>query len=706
MLELGSGLASIIPGLGTAVSAGIDTASMARDVSRMHTEQPTAVEQAVEASALGRIGGGLSIVGEAGGEVVASRSALRSGVGIGGRAASALAGIGVPGYRTGYASMDVSGIHGRQGLQGALGSQAGKGAIASGFQKEQARQQAAMMEYWRNHYEDKMDDMVDEKVKKDKQGPPWVATMFLKYNKEIGEQLKKTGPTVSAALMTGMTKWAKGGSLSDAINAGAKAGITAGLNDPGSKLNELLVKTGKWQSTLTAGLTAFASGGNVGRSMVRAGSHALAGMIGGGSASKTAAEYMGMGNASGFRDEATKQGKGRMSGMFAAKGKYVNSPTLMMVGEGGASEVVIPTERIRKGLPINAGVAAELGSIGVPGFVNGGRFGSGNMAGGGGIGIRNTGALPSAPLATPSLGIGKSAVRSRSSGYGAGVSGRFDDMGGFGGMAKAGGAGALMSFGNIFAQTGDWKQAATGGVGAGIGVGAGLGLTALGIPPPLSGMIGNMVGGLATKGLNSVFNITGGYGKGRRKTLKKLESHIKTGGRFDYGAPSGLNKAMTQAVGGYEKTPTEANFQKLSEKLGTSKLVSSMGVPAPALIALGMGQMRGEAATKMFSAINTSLYGKGGGDKYRNALAVSAVPALAAGGIVNRPTTALIGERGPEAVIPLGNSEMMQELKKQNKLMAEMIKTQKETAQTTIRMDGRIVAETVGQNMYDIGTGM
>ncbi len=58
-----------------------------------------------------------------------------------------------------------------------------------------------------------------------------------------------------------------------------------------------------------------------------------------------------------------------------------------------------------------------------------------------------------------------------------------------------------------------------------------------------------------------------------------------------------------------------------------------------------------------------------GGDKYRKALAI---PSLAAGGIVNRPTTALIGERGPEAVVPLGNSEMMQELKKQNKLLAEM----------------------------------
>ena len=127
-----------------------------------------------------------------------------------------------------------------------------------------------------------------------------------------------------------------------------------------------------------------------------------------------------------------------------------------------------------------------------------------------------------------------------------------------------------------------------------------------------------------------------------------------------------------------------------------------MGVPAPALIALGLGQMDGGAATKMYGSINRSLYGSGG-DKYRSALAI---PSLAAGGIVNRPTTALIGERGPEAVVPLGNSEMMQELKKQNKLMAEMIKTQKETAQTEIRMDGRIVSEVVGENFYDISNGM
>ena len=42
-----------------------------------------------------------------------------------------------------------------------LGSQAGKGAIASGFQKEQLRQQAAMLSYWRNVYDQKMDALVE-----------------------------------------------------------------------------------------------------------------------------------------------------------------------------------------------------------------------------------------------------------------------------------------------------------------------------------------------------------------------------------------------------------------------------------------------------------------------------------------------------------------------------------------------------------------
>ena len=62
-------------------------------------------------------------------------------------------------------------------------------------------------------------------------------------------------------------------------------------------------------------------------------------------------------------------------------------------------------------------------------------------------------------------------------------------------------------------------------------------------------------------------------------------------------------------------------------------------------------------------------------------------------------------------VIPLHeqratNDEMIKELKQQNALMNKMIKTQVETGGATVRLDGRVIAETVGENFYDMGTGM
>ena len=54
-----------------------------------------------------------------------------------------------------------------------------------------------------------------------------------------------------------------------------------------------------------------------------------------------------------------------------ATGQVHSRPTLALVGEENRSEVVVPTERIRKGLPVSGSVARELSSIGVPGFANG-----------------------------------------------------------------------------------------------------------------------------------------------------------------------------------------------------------------------------------------------------------------------------------------------------------------------------------------------
>ena len=128
------------------------------------------------------------------------------------------------------------------------------------------------------------------------------------------------------------------------------------------------------------------------------------------------------------------------------------------------------------------------------------------------------------------------------------------------------------------------------------------------------------------------------------------------------------------------------------------------------MIALGTGKITGPQAMDTYKKMNTALYGSAAGDKYMKAVAQPQVQ-LASGGIVTRPTTALVGESGPEMVIPLheqrqANENLVKEMKEQNKLMKLMIQTQKDTAGTEIIMDGRKVAETVSNNFYDIGNGI
>ena len=314
-----------------------------------------------------------------------------------------------------------------------------------------------------------------------------------------------------------------------------------------------------------------------------------------------------------------------------------------MVGEEGRGEIVIPTERIRKGLPINAGVARELGSIGVPGFAEGG-------------------------LTMPT--------------------------------SSAFGAGATTTFSNVFAGTGDPLQSISAGVGGGVENA----LEEAGVPPEFAEMGGMWV----TKGLNKLFGKTGGYGKGRRRTLETIENHIKSRGLFDFGQPPGLKKWIMRAIGGKEKHPTDKKYKKMVTELGRSKPFLTAGVEPGIMLNLGSGNLVGRKAFEAYKAMNINLYGSAAGDKYMKAVAL---PQLADGGIVTRPTTAVVGEKGPEMVIPLHeqrdtNAEMIRELKKQNDLMNKMIKTQKETGGATVRLDGRLISETVGENFYDMGNGM
>ena len=630
--------------------------------------------------------GGAALVGEEGrGEVVISRSALRSGMGVSGRAASALSGIGVPGFYRGAA---IEGTIATAGLRGRAGSEKLRSAQATAFQDEQVRQQAAMMEYWRGYYEDKMDDAVDEKVKKQKEGPPWLAKMFLKYSDTIGKELnKRAGKTMTAAIMVGMEKWSKGGSLKSALNVGVKAGILEGLNDPKSQLSKLVERTGVMADTISAGLAQYAGGASMGdikRTLV------------GGTVKALTKKYLG----------------DYLPG--AATGKYVNSPTLMMVGEEGRGEVVIPTERIRKGLPINAGVANELASIGVPGFYNGGYTD--------GPASRAKRSYDAYQSRTASY---NAAYRGRNPGSTLGLSNTssavnpntFKGMGGLKGIGKAGAAAGLMGFADAYMSGEGLARSATAGVGAAAGQAIGMGATALlsatplaPLAPFLGPLIGSIAGPIVGKGLNKIFGLSGGQKKARRRAVKALDSFVKARGVFDFGQPN-ISKNMNIAIGGKEKQPTEENYNKLVSGVGQIRSLKpawAAGIGPEVLIGLQTGEIKGQRAHQVYGALNTALYGQAGGDEYMRAVAM---PQLAKGGIVTKPTTAVIGESGPEMVIPLHeqrttNESMIGELKKQNALMMEMIKTQKESGGTEIRLDGRKIAESVGQNFYDMGNGV
>ena len=608
------------------------------------------------------------------------------------------------------------------------GSEARRREVGSANIAERRRQQAPMMEYWRKEYNKRLEDMEARQKQNSKSWQDYAKKFFLKYEDEVGVALGKAfgsgpaGKEMSKALMTGMNAWSNGASAKDALSLGVRAGLTESMKEGGTMDKFFKRHDNVLMSGLQEGLMAFARTGSMKqakRSLVAGGARAIAQKYMGDKAMGQASQYMmptggmpGM-SAGGMptRAEAGHIGLRALLGMppGAAAGRVVNSPGLFMAGEGGSREVIVPTDRIRKGLPINAGVARELGSIGVPGFENGGEPSAFQQyqkrterarkyAGG----ASDTDQFWTNTLVTQR----KKAMEGLD--YGGRTGFRFEEMGGFGGMAKAGGAGALMSFADTFAQTGDWGRSATAGVGAGAGVGIGMGLSAVGIPPPLSTMAGQFAGQLITKGLNKTFGLTGGYGKGRRRAAKSIDQHIKSGGLFDFGQPSGLGKAINLAMGGKEKTPTETNYQKLADRLNKIKGLARAGVDADTMIGLATGKITGPQAMDTYKRMNIALYGSAAGDKYMKGVAT---PQLAAGGIITRPTVATIGEGGPEMVIPLheqreSNQNLIKEMKEQNKLMKLMIQTQKDTAGSEIIMDGRKVAEAVSENFYDIGSGI
>ena len=390
------------------------------------------------------------------------------------------------------------------------------------------------------------------------------------------------------------------------------------------------------------------------------------------------------------RTEDTFQSRGRGLdwGGGNAQGRVYTSPHLAMVGEGSQNEVIIPTERIRKGLPINAGVARELGSIGVPGYWMGYDFMKGDT------------------------GAGKYSSTQGMVGFGGRYEGGGEFMGGRGGAAMhniKSGAGvgiatAGMQFAQMYQATGDMGYSAGQALGAGLGMAATAGLTPfLG---PFAPLAGGLIGSFIGNKLGKWMAYKPKYTKYRERALKNIEEHVLTKGRFMPAQPSGIKTQISKAIsGGKEKHPTDKAMNKMVEAVADSTVLGyglgEPGMGAETLLALLAGQAGGEAPA-LYKRYNKIFYGN----------------EMAKGGIVTKPTRAIIGEKGPEAVIPLDQhsgyasrqqmedqKNIITELRKQNQQMGMFIKKIGD-GRTVLQVDGRTLAETVGANMYDIGSGL
>ena len=151
---------------------------------------------------------------------------------------------------------------------------------------------------------------------------------------------------------------------------------------------------------------------------------------------------------------------------------------------------------------------------------------------------------------------------------------------------------------------------------------------------------------------------------------------------------------------------SDDEFEKMVASLHESEIMGygfSPGLDAGAMIALLSGGVKDPMqANSLYKGFNNAFYGT----------------PMATGGVVTKPTRAVIGEAGPEAVIPLNkfddysgtdqkkdNANIITELRKQNQQMQMFIKNMGDS-KTVLSVDGRQLAEAVGQGAYDINTGM
>jgi hypothetical protein len=300
----------------------------------------------------------------------------------------------------------------------------------------------------------------------------------------------------------------------------------------------------------------------------------------------------------------------------------------------------------------------------------------------------------------PRLGISDSAKRSRGESWGRwGKDSEFAKAGGFSGAGKMAAGKGLMSgmqasF-DTWMQGGSSDQILASGLTSGLSTGVGMGATALLAPvlgpfaPMVGGMLGSVVGKYAGPWISKKLGADDPkFGKYRRRAMKILKTHVSNRMPFEPGIPHGLGKAMSMGIAGRFGQPTPNSQASMKNEL-MKNFPNLSDREAVGFINMMTGA---EANPKAYSYFNKDF-------------GLPAAMQFAKGGVVSKPTNAIIGEAGPEAVVPLENSELVKEMREIRKATQQLVKIIGD-GKTTINLDGRVLAESTGLQMYDIAQGM
>ena len=280
--------------------------------------------------------------------------------------------------------------------------------------------------------------------------------------------------------------------------------------------------------------------------------------------------------------------------------------------------------------------------------------------------------------------------------------------------AVAGIQGAVRAFEAGEGLAGVAKTGIASGAGAMAGTALDKSLQAAGVPAPIANLLGDIGGGLVSAGVGKALSIFGLGGKNvKPKSARKKIKDVLMGNLVGVTTP-GFQLSKNFAEGSAAHKIIKANFAIAGTK-NPEKMFKDISDAVYDVSGLRYSSEK----SKQFAHV---LYGQAikGKDRedalnsFEAEMESGVERAGASGAIVSRPTVALIGEAGPEALMPLENApgasplngvggdngELLQEIKRMNQMLGAM-------ATRPITLDGqRVNAVLNANNSDDIRAGI